>query len=191
MDTQSEEYGKTTELLRKISPLVRELESLGWRTPHVDDCKYELLIIEAMSTGIHRGYQDEEKYYWILDGDTWPSWPLMVKRGKKHNDISFLIPPEMKVFTADDDENITLISDSWDDANQVLPIADIKAVSEKMFELSGAQSQFSLYLTQNQLNRIFEENGLSSLEELNELLDGVEIVKVSRPEESTDECSGD
>lgn len=72
------------DLLAIVGRCVRAIETIdrSWRTPHIDDSKYDLLIIEAGSTGIHKGMKDKFGY-WVFDGDMYPSHPLLVKRVKE------------------------------------------------------------------------------------------------------------
>jgi hypothetical protein len=66
--------------VRAITDGVHRLHELGWR-----DAMYApkdgspLRLIEAGSSGIHQGYRDAEGRFWIDDGDTWPSQPILWK----------------------------------------------------------------------------------------------------------------
>jgi len=190
-EAKNEEY--TRNILIDIQPFVKRLLNLGWSIPHVDDYEYVLLIIEAQSTGIHEGYMDEDGWYWVAaHEENYPSFPLMVKRLKKKYVISFSIPPGTKLFTADEANSITLISDSWDDAesNLVKPVIEqIEEMSCKLGEMTGLHLVKDCYLTKNQLEKVLKDNGLSSLEELNAMLHGVTIVEFEK--ESIDESSSD
>ena len=63
----------------------RRLIDQGWLEPHpYTDKDYDLLIIEPGSTGVHFGICDGTEFgYWVIDGDAWPSRPLLVKRLRK------------------------------------------------------------------------------------------------------------
>jgi hypothetical protein len=57
----------------------RALQELGWRDAiYAPRDSSPLLLIEAGSTGVHEGYRDDIGF-WIYDGDTWPSRPILFK----------------------------------------------------------------------------------------------------------------
>lgn len=66
--------------IRALWSAYQRLRELGWR-----DAIYgptdgrELEVIECGSTGIHRAYRDKERRYWVLDGDVWPSKPVLFR----------------------------------------------------------------------------------------------------------------
>jgi len=64
--------------MTNIARAIRALERLGWRAPMYAPKDQSLLLIEARSTGLHEGYRDEISF-WICDGDTWPSEPILWK----------------------------------------------------------------------------------------------------------------
>ncbi|MCR9292072.1 MAG: hypothetical protein NXI32_05090 [bacterium] len=81
---------KTRTIMRVIFPQIKGLERLGWRDPGPGDDEYELLILEAGSTGIHHGSafrenpDDCELSYMIWDGiDSCHTQPLKVWRVQK------------------------------------------------------------------------------------------------------------
>jgi hypothetical protein len=54
------------------------LKELGWRDATYAPTDHSpLQLIEAGSTGIHEGYRDAERRFWITDDDTWPSRPVL------------------------------------------------------------------------------------------------------------------
>jgi hypothetical protein len=65
-------------LLDRLVKAVRALEALGWRDSMYAPKGEPLLLIEARSTGIHEGHYDDIGF-WIYDGDTWPSRPILFK----------------------------------------------------------------------------------------------------------------
>lgn len=57
------------------------LKELGWREAMYapTDCS-PLEVIECGSTGIHPGFRDEERRFWIEDaGDLWPCTPVLFR----------------------------------------------------------------------------------------------------------------
>jgi len=57
----------------------KALTDLGWRDArHAPRDGSSFLVIEPGSTGVHEAYRDEHGF-WIYDGDTWPSWPVLWK----------------------------------------------------------------------------------------------------------------
>jgi hypothetical protein len=75
------EHEFTREQLYLITAAVQRIQKrdMAWRIPHVDDVKFDLLIVEATSVGVFEGYCDEVGY-WAYDGETYPATPLLVKR---------------------------------------------------------------------------------------------------------------
>lgn len=67
------------EQLSIIAKAVTTIQQIDkrWKTPHSTDNGHPLKIIEAGSTGVFEGYVDEFGY-WAYDGETYPSWPLLV-----------------------------------------------------------------------------------------------------------------
>lgn len=66
--------------IAEISACFFRLQELGWRDAiyaPIDGSPLEL--IEAGSTGIHTGYRDDERRFWITDSDTWPSRPILFR----------------------------------------------------------------------------------------------------------------
>ena len=57
------------------------LIELGWRdASYAPADSSPLHLIEAGSTGIHDGYRDAERRFWITgDGDLWPSRPILFR----------------------------------------------------------------------------------------------------------------
>jgi hypothetical protein len=60
------------------------LKELGWRdATYAPDDGSALELIEAGSTGIHSGYRDAERRFWIDDDDvTWPSTPVLFRAAR-------------------------------------------------------------------------------------------------------------
>lgn len=71
--------------IRALTDAHHRLKELGWRdaiyAPTIETCA-ELELIEVGSSGIHRGYRDHEKRFWINDTDTWPSRPVLYREVK-------------------------------------------------------------------------------------------------------------
>ena len=70
--------------VRTIFHAYDRLRKLGWRDAfYAPRDSSALLLIEAGSTGIHRGYRDEHGF-WVADGgDTYPSHPILWKALKR------------------------------------------------------------------------------------------------------------
>lgn len=66
--------------LRVMFSAWERLKELGWREAMYAPRDGRVLeLIEAGSTGIHRGHKDE-KFTWIHDaGDLWPSHPILFR----------------------------------------------------------------------------------------------------------------
>ena len=67
--------------LRALADGVHRLQELGWRdASYAPTDSSPLQLIEAGSTGIHDGYRDTERRFWITDdGDLWPSRPILFR----------------------------------------------------------------------------------------------------------------
>lgn len=61
----------------------RKFESLGWDLAANGKYETKYLIIEAGSTGIHKGYRDNEGNYWVCDEEMCPSCPTFIKEIKE------------------------------------------------------------------------------------------------------------
>lgn len=69
--------------VRAIFHAFDRLRKLGWREAiYAPRDQSPLLLIEAGSTGIHHGYRDDYGF-WIAEGDTYPSNPILFKAGIK------------------------------------------------------------------------------------------------------------
>lgn len=57
------------------------LKDLGWRdATYAPADNSPLELIEAGSTGIHKGHRDNERRFWIeADSDLWPSRPILFR----------------------------------------------------------------------------------------------------------------
>lgn len=66
--------------IRVMWSAYQRLRELGWReaTYGPTDGR-ELDVIEAGSSGIHKATRDSERRYWIHDGDSWPSDPVLFR----------------------------------------------------------------------------------------------------------------
>lgn len=66
--------------LRVLSDAYERLTELGWRASMYAprDGKH-FKAIEAGSSGIHDCYRDPEGRFWVCDGDTWPSNPILFR----------------------------------------------------------------------------------------------------------------
>jgi hypothetical protein len=68
-----------------ITKAIRKLEAEGWRLPTNARADAEMFeIIEAGSTGIHRGFYEGEwpEGSWFIlcdDGDVCGTWPMLVR----------------------------------------------------------------------------------------------------------------
>jgi hypothetical protein len=74
------EEAKALEMLFKASEALRKL---GWQDPMYAPKDGLFEVIELSSTGVHIAthFENDHKYQaWILDGDVWPSRPLMIRR---------------------------------------------------------------------------------------------------------------
>jgi hypothetical protein len=65
--------------LRVLHSAYTRLKELGWRVAIYAPVDKPLLVIEAGSIGIHRGYRDSERCFWV--DDAWPSSPILFKEG--------------------------------------------------------------------------------------------------------------
>lgn len=58
---------------------LRLRDDLGWREVIYAPKNVPLDVIEPGSTGIHYATRDEQGRFWIHDGDTWPSRPVLFR----------------------------------------------------------------------------------------------------------------
>lgn len=67
--------------LRALMDGFSRLKELGWRDAvYAPTDGTPLVLIEAGSTGIHQGYRDDERRFWIEgDSDIWPSRPILFR----------------------------------------------------------------------------------------------------------------
>lgn len=64
--------------LRVMMDAWTRLKEMGWReAQYAPTDRSRLELIEVGSTGVHRGYRDEQRRFWVIDGDTWPSSPVL------------------------------------------------------------------------------------------------------------------
>lgn len=72
--------GATITALFQMQSSYQKLKALGWSNSiYAPKDGSEFLSIEAGSTGIHKTTRDENGSFWIHDGDTWPSRPILWK----------------------------------------------------------------------------------------------------------------
>ena len=58
----------------------QRLRELGWKDAQYAHAKEHGYLIEIGSSGIHEGYTDDQRRWWIPDeGDLWPSKPILYK----------------------------------------------------------------------------------------------------------------
>lgn len=67
--------------IRAILDGFHRLKELGWRdATYAPTDNSPIEMIEAGSSGIHTGYRDSERRFWIEgDGDLWPSRPILFR----------------------------------------------------------------------------------------------------------------
>ncbi len=67
--------------IRHAHDAYQRLVELGWREVASAPCdRSPLLLIEPGSTGIHRGFRDAERRFWIAEAhDLWPSRPMLYR----------------------------------------------------------------------------------------------------------------
>ena len=78
------------EALTLMFEAFHRLKELGWHEAmYAPKDGRPLELIEAGSTGIHSGYCEERpqspfktKWFWIEDGDVWPSKPILYREAK-------------------------------------------------------------------------------------------------------------
>jgi len=63
--------------IRVLNEAYRRLIELGWRERMYAPAGENLEVIEVGSTGIHKAYRDEQRRFWVCDGDVWPSDPVL------------------------------------------------------------------------------------------------------------------
>lgn len=75
---RAERMPDTESAVRAMCDATNRLRELGWRDAMYAPKDRPLLLIEAGSSGIHHGYRDDIGF-WIEDGDTWPSRPVLFR----------------------------------------------------------------------------------------------------------------
>lgn len=66
--------------IRTLFDAYQRLKELGWRDAMYGPADGSALeVIECGSSGIHKAYRDEKRRYWIVDGDVWPSDPVLFR----------------------------------------------------------------------------------------------------------------
>ena len=69
--------------MRAMFDAYRNLLNLGWREVMYAPRDWSPLeVIEPGSTGIHRATRDEDGDFWVFDGDSWPSDPVLFRVAK-------------------------------------------------------------------------------------------------------------
>jgi hypothetical protein len=76
---RAEEMPDEAAALKVLHRAFTRLKELGWREANYAPTGTRLLLVEAGSTGVHRGDRDTERRFWIHDQDTWPSRPILYK----------------------------------------------------------------------------------------------------------------
>lgn len=77
-DARAASMPTALDAVRVITDGVHRLHELGWRDALYAPCDGSpLLLIEAGSSWIHHGYRDVERCFWVDDGDTCPSQPIL------------------------------------------------------------------------------------------------------------------
>lgn len=70
-------------LAMTLHELTRKAKKLGWvpASEAPQNSKIRLLVIEPGSTGVHRGFRDENADFWVTDEshDCFPSNPTYIK----------------------------------------------------------------------------------------------------------------
>lgn len=72
-----------SEALEMLFKASEKLRALGWQDPRYAPKDGLFEVIELGSTGVHIAthFENDHKYQaWILDGDAWPSRPLLIRR---------------------------------------------------------------------------------------------------------------
>lgn len=68
------------ELLVAMFQAYDGLRRLGWREAmYAPADNSTFLSIEAGSTGVYECSRDEERRFWVYDGDVWPAHPILWK----------------------------------------------------------------------------------------------------------------
>ncbi len=68
--------------IQALNAAVLRLADFGWRDPVYTSKTVPLELLEAGSTGIHKGFYDGEwptGRWYIVDGDIWPSRPVLAR----------------------------------------------------------------------------------------------------------------
>lgn len=64
------------------------LKDFGWHeATYAPADGSPLELIEAGSTGIHHGFRDDERRFWIQENDTWPSRPVLYRVVPKMSEL--------------------------------------------------------------------------------------------------------
>lgn len=71
------------EALKNLSKAYEALKNLGWQEARYAPMGVDLEVIEPGSTGIHKAYRDEQRRFWVYDGDEWPSDPCLYREVSK------------------------------------------------------------------------------------------------------------
>lgn len=85
---RAEKYPTEQDALRGQWEAHYRLHELGWREARYAPCDGRALqLIEVFSTGIHEGYRDSERRFWIAEaGDLWPSTPVLFREKPRDAD---------------------------------------------------------------------------------------------------------
>lgn len=66
-------------LIDRMFIAYHELQKLGWRETLYAPSDTPLELIEAGSTGIHEGVRNGDGSFWIYDGESLPSKPILFR----------------------------------------------------------------------------------------------------------------
>lgn len=79
--------------LRVMHEAWTRLKELGWRDAIYAPIGCPLDVIEVGSTGIHRAERDNQRRFWIHDGDSWPSSPCLYRPATSRDTTPVSAPP--------------------------------------------------------------------------------------------------
>lgn len=65
--------------MKKIHAAIEALKALGWKDARYAPRGVELEVIEVGSVGTHTAVRDELRLFWIHDGESFPSYPILYR----------------------------------------------------------------------------------------------------------------